>query len=158
MKKRIRALVIFMAGVIFGICCIGSLLGKSLGMEMQQSDKMHSLFSLMFQWLKQKQQGKKISDYLKEKGYKTIAVYGMGNVGGMLCTELQDSDIRILYGIDKNKDGIITDIDILAPEDKLPDVDAVIVTPITLFDEIRDTIGKKTKADILSLKDIIEGI
>lgn len=78
--------------------------------------------------------------------------------GGMLCTELQDSDIRILYGIDKNKDGIITDIDILAPEDKLPDVDAVIVTPITLFDEIRDTIGKKTKADILSLKDIIEGI
>ena len=60
-----------------------------------------------------------------------------------------------MYAIDKNSDKIFASIDVLSPDDSLPEVDAVIVTPIFFFDEIEEVLVTKTEADILSIEDIL---
>ncbi len=43
----------------------------------------------------------------------------------------------------------------ISPEDELPDVDAVIVTAITFFDEIEEKLTEKISCPVLSLEDIL---
>ena len=79
----------------------------------------------------------------------------MSYAGETLIEELKGSDITIAYGIDKNADSIYADIEVFALGDNLPDVDAVIVTAITYFDEIEEILSTKLKCPVLSLEDIL---
>lgn len=81
------------------------------------------------QWLKLKYEDVRLDEQLTSKGIKTIAVYGLGVLGKNLLRDLADSDITILYFIDRmKKDG--GEVRILNLDDKFPKVDAVIVTPV----------------------------
>ena len=91
----------------------------------------------MNQWVKVKQEGKQLSHYFKNNGFKKIAIYGMSYAGKTLIDELKGTGITVAYGIDKKADTIYADIDILSVEDSLADVDAVVVTAITFFNEIK---------------------
>ena len=42
------------------------------------------------------------------------------------------------YAIDKNADGIYSDVEIVTPQEELKEVDAIVVTPVFYFDEIVD--------------------
>lgn len=44
----------------------------------------------------------KLQKYLKKYEYNRIAIYGMGIYGKKLYEELEKSDIKVIYGIDKN--------------------------------------------------------
>lgn len=59
------------------------------------------------------------------------------------------------YGIDKKPDSIYTDVDIVWVEDSLEEVDAVVVTAITFFDEIEEKLAAKLDCPIISLEDVI---
>ena len=72
----------------------------------------------------------------KNHGYKEIAIYGMSYAGETLLNELIESDIKIIYGIDKGADSIYSEIEVVKPTDKLKKVDAIVVTSITYFEEI----------------------
>ena len=119
------------------------------------SDKHLSLFILMQKWVKQKIKGKQISRYLSEKSIKNVAIYGMNYVGEALYEELNKNGIRVLYGIDMNADKMFSDIDIYKPSEELPDVDAIIVTPIHAYDVIEESMSKKMDCLIMSIEDII---
>lgn len=119
------------------------------------SNKQCALFLLMSQWVKVKQSGKGIADYLEQNNYKKIAIYGMGNVGEILINELYGSGIKIIYGIDRNADNIYAECKVVKPEDKLEQADAVIVTSITYFDEIADDLSMKLNCPILSIEKIL---
>ena len=43
----------------------------------------------------------------------------------------------------------------MSPDDSLPEVDVIIVTAITFFDEIEELLIQKTDADIISMEDIL---
>ena len=119
------------------------------------SDKHLDLFLMMNQWVKIKQEGKKISTYLREKEYKNIAIYGMSYAGVTLTNELKGSEINVLYGIDKNADTIYADINVVSMDDELKQVDAVIVTAITFYNEIEEAITNKLCCPIISLENIL---
>lgn len=118
-------------------------------------DKHFDLFMLMNQWLMAKQQNKEISSYFHENNYKKVAIYGMSYVGERLYDELAASDIEVSYAIDKRADDIYVDLEIYTIEDELPDVDVIVVTAISYFDEISDKLSTATEAPIVSLEDII---
>lgn len=102
------------------------------------------------------QAGKKsIAEYLKNKGFNKIAIYGMGYVGERLFDELKDSDVKVEYAIDKNADGINMEIDVFTPEEELPDVDLIIVTAIYFYAEIERTLKELTDYRVSSLEDIL---
>ena len=93
-------------------------------------------------------------EYFKKNEYKTVAVYGMKELGERLCDELKGTDITVSYAIDKNADQLYADIDIVTPDDELAPVDVIVVTAITFFDEIEEMMSEKVDCPVISLEDI----
>ena len=118
------------------------------------SDKHLVLFKMMNQWVRVKQDGKNLSSYFEQHGYNKIAVYGMSYAGETLVNELKGSDIEIAYGIDR-KEEVFSYIDVITMEGSLPEVDAVVVTAITFFDEIEESLKRNVTCPIISLEDIL---
>ncbi|RRK34649.1 hypothetical protein EBB54_27405 [Schaedlerella arabinosiphila] len=123
------------------------------------SDKHLMLFLLMNEWLKAKQRDRSVEEYLLKAGYKEIAVYGVSYVGQRFCDELQGSrSIKIRYCIDQKGSGSYKGYDIRPLTGKNEDVDAVIVTPIFYFEEIKSQIEKVVTAEVISIEEIIYGL
>ncbi len=154
-NKGILTVISALAGAAAGAGIVSKKSEEKLSIQKAYTDKHLSLYLMMNQWVKIKQENKSIADYLAENGYREIAVYGMNYVGQTLLNELAGSSVKVRYGIDKNASNIYSDIDIVLPEEKLERVNAVIVTPITFFDEIEEALSKKLDCPILSMEDIL---
>ena len=87
--------------------------------------------------------------------FRSIAVYGMSYAGETLLDELSESDIEVAYAIDKNAESIYLDIETVTLDAELQEVDAVVVTAITFYDEIEKKLKEKIKCPIVSLEDIL---
>ena len=158
MKKGSLGFITLLLGTIGGIIGTKRSMGKKLKTAIQFSDKHLALFLMMNQWVKVKQEGKNLSEYFERNGYKRIAVYGMSYAGETLIDELKGSKIEIAYGIDQRASSIYADVDIVSAEDTLKDVDAVVVTAISFFDEIEEKISLKLDCPIISLEDVLYDI
>ena len=145
-------------GGVVGAVVISNLNQKMLLEKDRKIDKFKSYYHMVNQWLAIKQNGKRLTDYLETKGYKTIAIYGLGEMGRSLINELEKSKIEIAYGLDKvignSFDSIKTYL-LDEIEDIKEDVDVVIVTAIFAFDEIYNNIVDNFNCPIISLEDII---
>lgn len=155
MKKTILSILLTITGAVFGAGVAEKVLSDRQKIVQQMSDKHLSLFLMMNQWVKLKQEGKNLASYFEKNGYQKIAIYGMSYAGETLINELKNTNVTVAYGIDKNADSIYADIDILSMEDTLEPVDAVVVTAITFFDEIEEQLSAKIDCPILSLEDIL---
>lgn len=142
-------------GVVTGALATGKVMSKKLKKENDISNKHLALFLMMDQWVKVKQDGKKLSSYFEKNGYKRIAIYGMSYAGRTLVEELKGSNIEISYGIDRNAANIYNEFEILTPDDDLEDVDAIVVTPIFFMDEIEKMLLEKVSCPIVSLENIV---
>lgn len=125
----------------------------SAAMETNRKDNV--LLQVFSKWMCMKSKGKTIAGYLTEKGYRSIAIYGMHYLGECLLEELKESGIEVRYAIDRNAASLYADVDILTLDDNIPKVDAVIVTAIWSFDEIKKSISEVAEYPVLSLKDIV---
>ncbi len=155
MKKGIISVVSALTGAAIGAGAIGKAVAGETEKAKSMSNKHLALFLMMNQWVKVKQEGKSLSAYFEKNHYKKIAVYGMSYAGETLIDELKNSGIEVAYGIDKKADSIYADMDILSLEDSLEDVDAVVVTAITFFDEIEEKLSEKLDCPIISLEDVL---
>lgn len=142
-------------GAVVGACAAGKVILEKGEKVKTMSDKHLSLFLMMNQWVKVKQEGKNLSEYFEKNGYKKIVVYGMSYAGETLINELRDTQIKVVYGIDKNADTIYADVDVLSLEDEFSAVDAVVVTVITFFKEVEEKLSEKMECPIISLEDIL---
>lgn len=142
-------------GALSGIAGLGKFAGRKLQDKQKMSDKHLALFLMMDKWVAVKQEGKNLSDYFEDKEYHKIAIYGMNYAGERLVKELKNTEINIEYGIDQNAIRLNSDFDIYNPEDDLKKVDAVVVTPIFFFDEIKEKMEKKLNCPIISLEEVL---
>ena len=117
-------------------------------------------FSVLDQWLTNHKAGKRIDRFFVDNNYKRIAIYGFGRLSVHVLEELKNSDIEIVYGIDRNPDScFVGGIKIIRPEDILTvePVDAIVITPLQFFNEIElDLIGYGYKKDIISLAQVVD--
>lgn len=155
MRKGITGIFLTFIGAFIGAGFTLNEAGKIMLKKQKMSDKHLALFLMMNQWVKVKQEGKSLKDYFEKYGYKKIAVYGMSYAGETLCRELKDSDVKVVYGIDRSADKIRTDIELKTPEEELPEVDAVVVSVVYYFDEIEKELKQKMNCPVLSLGDIV---
>lgn len=157
MKSNYKALT----GMLFGAGISCFLIAKQqecINRWKSEAEKNRALFLLMDQWANIKQEGKNLEAYFERYHYKRIAVYGMSYAGMRLCKELKHSGIKIAYGIDRNAGNIYSDIKLITPNDKLEDVDAIVITAIAGFDDICDELSKKITCPFLSIEDILNEI
>lgn len=155
MKKGVIAVLSTLAGAAAGAGAVGKKTSGEIRKQKGYADKHLALYLMMNQWVKVKQENKSLADYLERNGYKEIAIYGMNYAGETLLSELAGSGVKVKYGIDQKANEKYLDIDVVSPDDDLPDVDAVIVTAITFFDEIEEKLLEKLDCPILSLEDIL---
>lgn len=143
------------AGAIGGAAVAGNTMGKSIKQWKALSDKHLSLFLLMNEWMKTKQEGKEIADFFKQEEYNTVAIYGMSYVGERVYDELKGAGIDVKYAIDRNAATIYSDIPLYTPEDDLPEVDVIVVTAVAFYEEIRDMLSERVEIPIVSFEDIL---
>lgn len=110
-------------------------------MGLLENDNNHwDSFITMKRWLENRNKGKLFQDYFRECGYKKIAIYGAGDIGRLLYEEVKESDIEILYFVDRNAEGIraIDDIPVITLQDvsNMENVDVLVITPIGNYNEI----------------------
>ena len=155
MKKSVIAVLSAVGGAVLASIGVGKNLNEKLKYQNNMSNKHLSLYLMMNQWVNVKQENKSITEYLEKNGYREIAIYGMNYVGETLVKELENSNVKIKYGVDQNAENIYMDVDILKPDDDLPQVDAIIVTAITFFEGIAESLSQKVDCPILSMEDIL---
>lgn len=122
------------------------------------SEKHFSMFCIMNNWMEAKQQAKRMDVYLEKRGFRTVAIYGMHYIGERLYKELENTQIEVKYGIDKNKDGSNCALTIYKPDEKLPMVDAIIVTTPLYYYSIKRTLGELLHIPIVSIMEVVEGM
>ncbi len=155
MKKGVISILSIMFGTVIGAGTVGRIAEKSIKEARELSEKHLALFLMMDRWVEMKQKGKNLASYFEKNGYKKIAIYGMSYAGKRLLSELKESEITVMYGIDQKADEIYADIDILKIGDELPSVDTIIVTPVFFFDEIEEKLSEFVNCPVISLEDVL---
>mgnify|MGYP002509543375 CR=1 FL=1 len=120
----------------------------------EKPDKWGTYYHILNDWMKLKENGGSIEQALKEKNIKSVAIYGMGDLGRHLVKDLENTNIEVKYAIDRSFFAI-SDIDIYEPESELPNVDAVIVTPVCEYENIRRDLEEKLSCIFLSIGDLV---
>lgn len=155
MKKGLLAGISTVGGALAGATAFGISQRKRMMADQEHRGKMNSFYHLLVQWLTIKQEGKSLASFFVENGYKTIAIYGMKELGERLYEELEDSEVEVKYIIDKNADAMYADVDIITPDEPLEEVDAIVVTAVYYFGEIEEMLEEKVDCPVLSLGDIV---
>lgn len=154
MKKGIKVLC-GLFGVGIPVCSALICQQKCIDCWKEESEKQRAMFLLMNQWTRIKQEGENLEKFFLENDYKKIAVYGMGAIGQRLVKELKDSKIEVVYGIDRDKSMMSTNITVKTMDEKLGKVDVVVVTVLKEFDVICKAILQKLNCEVLPIEDII---
>lgn len=155
MKKVVISALSAVIGAAAGAVATGKETQKTVNKTQKMSDKHLALFLMMNRWVEVKQDGKDLANYFHEKGYKSVAIYGMSYAGERLVHELKGSDIIVKCGIDQKADEIYSEVDMITLDEEIPQVDVIIVTSIYFFDEIKEKLEALTDASVISLEDIL---
>lgn len=158
MKKGLVGFLGLLFGAMAGGAAAAYVVGKNVEEKTKKVDKFKSYYNMQNQWLQLKLEGKSLESFFLEKGYQTIAIYGMGEMGNRLYEELKGSQVQVKYGIDKNATGAYADIDVYSLEDELEAVDAVVVTAIFDFVKIEEEISNLFTCPIISLDEVVFGV
>ncbi len=161
MNKPVKALCI--AGTILGTAYTAFFFGKKTEQKKivqltKEKEKFYQMFRLMDDWMNKKIKGNKVEEYLLKKNYRNIAIYGMSYIGQTLINELEDSEICIKYGIDQNSEIYWDLFPIVAPQEMTDDIDAVIVTALSFYDGVKNTLQGKINCPIISLEEIVDAL
>lgn len=117
--------------------------------------KFESYYLMMDAWLQLRQKEIYLSYKLKEMGLCRIAIYGNGKMGKRLYEELKNSDVEVVYYIDKKAASMMEDIPVFSLEQVLPKVDAIIVSLSEYYNCIKKDLNKVCEYPVYSLDNII---
>lgn len=158
MKKGTMTGLSLLLGASTGAAAVGLKQRKRNTATDDLLQKMGEFYKLLLKWLEIEQKGKSIRSFFTENGYRTVAIYGMKELGERLYDELKGSEVEVKYIIDKNADAMYADVDIITPEESLEEVDAIVVTAIHYMDEIEEMLEQKIDYPILSLQEIVDEV
>lgn len=143
-------------GIVTGVIMITGFCEKIMTKEVERADKNGYIFRTVCKWLRAKQRKQTIDLKLRERQISEVAIYGNGEMGKCLIKELENSDVKIKYLIDKRGDLNEFSYKCYHPEDLLPEVQAIIVTPIYQYAEIAAALKCSGNVQIISLEELID--
>lgn len=150
-----KCFIAYLAGIGCGFICGVSYCKKEIRKAYLLSEKNRFLFRTATQWLNAERTKADVINYINCREYKSIAVYGLSYLGKVLVDKLLDNNIDVKYGIDNGTVNFKYDIPVYTIEEKLPEVDVIIVTPVFSFEIIKKELSKKINCQIISLADIV---
>lgn len=158
MNAFIRLIILIMAvcgGIIVGFWKSFRMASRIIDKKEKEKDKFENYFDMYDQWISLKEKGIHLAEYFLKHNYHRVAVYGVGKVGVHLINELENSDVEIVYAIDKRDSLDNSNIQVYSIEDNLPDADVIVITTTFAYEDIYKELIEKTNIKIFSLDDII---
>ena len=146
------------AGAAAGAIYVGVQEEKRLDKMEDNLAKSVCFYKLLVQWLDLKQQGINLKEFFEFNGYKSVAVYGMKELGERFLDELKDTGIEVKYVVDRSKDMVVTDLPKYTPDEELPEVDVMVVTAVYYYSDIAEEMEEKVTFPIVSLEDVVYGL
>lgn len=143
-------------GVVVGILVDRFFVRKVLEQKNKELESAKEKFFVLGEWLTMMEQGKTVSDVLRERGISVIAIYGMGVLGSHLYQQVKNSGISVSYIVDQKPLKGIYEAKICGIEEKLTGVEAVVVTPVYQFAKIKEAILEYNDVVVISLRDLLE--
>ena len=120
-------------------------------------NRRNACFTRLFdKWLRIKEEGKHLNSYFREKGYRNIAIYGIGMTGKHLLADLKETEIQVVYGIDRQGKQLNYPFPIYTIEEQIPEADVVVVTVTYEFDSIYQELKTRFGGYIASLEEIVD--
>ena len=120
--------------------------------------RLNEYYNATLQWLVAYQSGFRLDTYLNSMGIKTIAVYGMNDIGNCIVRELISNDkVSFLYAIDQGAPKLYFDIDCCTLEELAdkPVPDMVIVAVPHIFTEVRKDIIGRINTKVISITQLV---
>ena len=112
-------------------------------------------WKLMDYWMRKKECGISITDILCNRGYRTVAVYGIGILGQHLLKDININEVTVEYIIDIRKCGQYETTPIFNLEDNFPQVDVIIFRVTHEFCRIKSNLSRITNNSIISLEELV---
>ena len=166
-KGKRKNIIFFVAGILFNYFGMRKLiytyeydnyrLKESLVFKDNESNRNMDKLDIMIRWKRLEQNGMSVAHWLTVNGYKNVSIYGLGEIGELLVKELLETNIKIIYIIDKNKGGERYQyIPVINLQQDIEAVDCIIVTTVRNFEEIQEQIEKKGNFLLFELKKLIQ--
>ncbi|SHN51074.1 Glycosyltransferase involved in cell wall bisynthesis [Butyrivibrio hungatei DSM 14810] len=123
-----------------------------------KGDDTNKKYALIYNWMISQMDGCEISKSLLNRGITTISIYGAGQLGSLLFKHLNDSKVEIKEIIDRKQGKKLWGMESISMDEMSSDVDAVIVTVIDDYEDIRKKIlNKFHDIRVIALKDLVAG-
>ena len=124
---------------------------------MKQNERYRNYWMILRDWLNLNEEGKTVTQNLKDKNIHKVAIYGMGMLGTPLYQELINNNFEVPYCIDQDiTKGDRLDVPVYTYEDDWQEVELIIVAVSYSYESIKNKIMEKGTFNIISLKDLIE--
>lgn len=112
-------------------------------------------YHILDQWLTLDEEGISIESILEKKGYRRVAVYGMGTMAIHFIKALENSSVSVEYAIDKSFAEYYANVKIVAEDDVLGQIDVIVCTNPNENVEAVQKIADRLNCDVVSLADVI---
>lgn len=124
---------------------------------MLAEERMTKLHDAVMQWMElETQNPNAVLDYLKQKGYKKIGIYGYDRMGKLLRKKLKDWNPVVIDEMHKQMDPEVTTIH--TTEKRFPEMDLLIVSRFFEFEDLVDDIQSRTDAEIVPLDAFLRNV
>ena len=117
-------------------------------------NKYANYYFLLLFWMGLIEKGNTLNQFFIRRGYKKIAIYGMGHLGKHLETQLSD-DLQPVFTVDQ---GIVNYQGMLLPLNEATDIlskaDVIVITPVSDYETIKEMFNSSA-IEVISLEEVI---
>lgn len=106
-------------------------------------------------WMTVLEHGRDIDYYFRKHDIRKIAIYGFSGLGKHVYEHLIDK-LEIVCFIDQRTYISNYKVPVYGLENELPDFDAVVVTPLNEYQEIKKVLNEKGFSEVFSVSEILE--
>lgn len=126
-----------------------------------ERDRYKAYFDCLCQWVKNDQEGRRISDKLKRDDILEVGIYGINKIGELLYEELISGGIKVQYIIDQSASDILVgygqikliNLDRIHKEKPVP---LIIISAFWYADEIRRNLSEAgAKCNIFTIEELV---
>ncbi len=143
--------IFFLSGIV-----VATLIYKNvLHFRIELTSKLGLFYRLLVKWVILKQKNISIKDYFRDRNVHSIAVYGMKEIGELICSELENTEIVVKYAIDKNADYFFSDTELRKPNDDLDPVDMVVVTVLVNNKKLIRELETRLNCPVVTIMDVV---
>ena len=109
-------------------------------------------------WMTNREEGKAIDEYLRNKNVNRIGIYGYGALGKHLVAELLNSDIEIAWIMDRKDMNIDNGLRFVRVSDSKGEdnPELIIVASIRYYEEIEKELIDRGFKNICSIEELVE--